>query len=405
MLSRYDRLVTEDRLRVYSYILIGFYLCFFTGWILASRNGVDPGGVPIGADFTQFYAAARMALDGLAADAFSAQKLQAATSALFPDSDNDFLWNYPPTFLLVLAPFGLLPYFVALAAFMLATLGLFLWAARTLVPNRLTVFAALAFGGTFQTILHGQNGFLATAALAIGFLLLPRRPIVAGLMFGCVSYKPHLGVLLPLLLLAAGQWRAFAAATVSALVLAGVSVVLFSLEAWTAFFRNLPEIAAIVRDSPEIWPKMPSVFATMRLIGASGQLAFGVQAVVSACIATATLWAWSKPGPSECKAALAVLATLLVSPYLLDYDLVLLGIPVALMAQRALRTGRRDGDAILVLAAIAPLLCCLVATTRLPLLIMCGFYAVVWFELARARREDGGEVPLPATDSPATAAR
>ena len=49
-----------------------------------------------------------------------------------------------------------------------------------------------------------------------GLLLLDRRPVLAGILFGALCYKPHFGMLIPVALAASGRWRAFGAAAASA---------------------------------------------------------------------------------------------------------------------------------------------------------------------------------------------
>ena len=71
---------------------------------------------------------------------------------------------------------------------------------------------ALAFPAVFVNIGHGHNGFLTAALIGAGLLMLDRRPILAGILFGLMAYKPQFGVLIPLVLAATGRWRAFLAA-------------------------------------------------------------------------------------------------------------------------------------------------------------------------------------------------
>jgi hypothetical protein len=403
MLRSLDRFVTEDRVRSAATVMVAMSSVAIAGWIAFSENGIDPAGIPIGADFVQFYTGGRMALAGQAAEVFEPLRMHEAVQALFPGTTNPFLWNYPPILFLVMAPFCLLPYGVALTAFVVTTGGFYLYAARRLCPHPLQLLFTLAFPGTLLTLVHGQNTFVAAAVLALGFVLLDRRPWLAGILFGLASYKPHLGLLLPLVLAAGGHWRAFAGAAICVLALVLASGLAFGFDAWRAFFANLPQIAAIMRDSPDLWPKMASVFATMRMLGLAEAPAMALHAAVALSVAAATTWAWARPGDRDLKASLAVVATLLVSPYLMNYDLVLLGIPIALMARGIVLRGSNEGAGMLALATVAPLLFGLSVATHVQVVapILWCFFASIWADLAASR--SGGAAVL--TGSPAAAGR
>ena len=117
-------------------------------------------------------------------------------------------------------PLAFLPYLVSLCVWLATTLIAFVAVVRRIAPHPLTPWLALAFPGAFQNFFNGQNGFLSTALLGSGLLLLNQSPWVAGFLLGLVSYKPHLFALVPVALLAARRWQALVAALVTALLLA-----------------------------------------------------------------------------------------------------------------------------------------------------------------------------------------
>lgn len=160
--TRYDHLVTATRLRAYGLAPLCAYAIALAAFLLLSTDGMDPNGIPLGADFVQFHAAGRLALDGRPLAVFSLADVQAMARSMFPGIQAPLLWFYPPTFLLVVLPFGLLPYPAAGAAFMAASGGLYLFAASRLVAHRSWPPFALAFPAAFLDVVHGQNGFLTT---------------------------------------------------------------------------------------------------------------------------------------------------------------------------------------------------------------------------------------------------
>src|SRR5207248_327842 len=131
-----------------------------------------------------------------------------------------FPWHYPPMFLIIVAGLALLPYGTALAAWLAATLLAYPATVRAIPPDRPAIMAALAFPAVFVNLGHGQNGFLSTALLGGGLLLLGRRPALAGFLLGLLAYKPQLGLLLPLALLAGSHWRAMIVAGLTVIAMA-----------------------------------------------------------------------------------------------------------------------------------------------------------------------------------------
>src|SRR5262249_3025773 len=206
-------------------------------WVAASLvQGswlLDPSGAPIATDFVNIWAAGRQALAGQAAAIYDvALHKSAEVTALGHDFDGEYPWIYPPTFLCAAVLLSLLPYVAANLTWMLLTFPAYVAAVRAIIGQRIGILLACAFPGLLANVMAGQNGF-ATAALFGGALvLLQRSPIVAGCLIGLLSFKPHLGILIPIALVAGGHWRAIAAAAVTVIVLALASAAAFGLATW-----------------------------------------------------------------------------------------------------------------------------------------------------------------------------
>ncbi len=356
-LARLDRLVTAQRVRAYALMLIAAYVLGAVGWVASMRHDVDPLGKPFGSDFIIFYAASSLALKGQAAAAYLPAAILAAERTAVAASRGLLLWCYPPTFQLLILPLALAPYKAALAAWVGATLALYLATVRLISRSPRAWLLALAFPGVFLCALQGQNGFLTTALLGSSLLLLDRRPWMAGLILGLLLYKPQLGVLMPVLLVATGRWRTILAASLSGAALIAASTAVFGIEAWRSFFRVLPTVSHNLSAGRLPLSKVPSLFASLRLLGAPAGLALGVNLIVGAAIAVATVIAWRRPGPLKLKAGLAVLATLLLTPYAFDYDLVLLAIPLGVLAEHGRSHAPPPGSrALLALGFVSPVL-------------------------------------------------
>ncbi len=349
--------ITAERVAIYPKIVLALYAVMAVLWVGLSHDFIDRQGKPLGADFITFYTASEMAISGRLADAYDVGRFGAAERAVVPALATVFPWQYPPSFALLVAPLSILPYTAAFLVFIGATVALYLWLIHAILPDRRALIAALAFTASFVDALGGQNGFLSTALLGAGLLLLGSRPVVAGVLLGLLTYKPHLGILVPFLLLAGGYWRSIASAVATALVLALAAGLAFGFESWIAFWQHLPVASTYLREGALPWDKMTSFFAAARLLGADEISAGILHGVVALAVAVLSILAWRRRGEHDLRVALAVTAATLVSPFIYDYDLVLLAIPIAILAKDGLRGGWMPGlRTILVIAWVAPML-------------------------------------------------
>jgi Glycosyltransferase family 87 len=217
--------LTRNRVRaVAAMALVAFVLAL--GYLLVTAHGtLDRYGRPLGTDVSNVYAAGEMALEGRAAEAWDWAAHYRAQQALHGDPNVPFYgWHYPPPFLLVAGLLALLPYLAALFVWQAATLAAAAAVVRAIVPGRTALLAALGAPVVFICLGHAHNGFLTAALFGGGLLLLDRRPFLAGLLFGCLIYKPQFALLIPPLLLVAWQWRAIAGAIASAAALTGLTL-------------------------------------------------------------------------------------------------------------------------------------------------------------------------------------
>ena len=269
-----------------------------------------------------------------------------------------FLWHYPPTFLLAVLPLAMLPYLAALATFLAASLAL--WAAliRRIVDDRRYWIVAAAMPAGLINLFHGQNGFLTAALGGFALLLLECRPVAAGVLIGLLAIKPHLAVLFPVALIAAGNWRAFAAAAVTAALFALASLWAFGGETLLAFFRDLPSAGRLVDDGVLPWGMMPSPYVFALALDMPRGIATALQGIAALAAAAGVWRAWRSPAtPFALRAAVLAAGTLLVSPYVFYYDMTWTGLAVGWLALFAARAGFLRGEREILLAAwVAPLL-------------------------------------------------
>jgi arabinofuranan 3-O-arabinosyltransferase len=367
--------------------LICFALCVAQAVYIAASfvQGswlVDPSGQAIATDFVNVWAAGRQVLDGQVAAVYDvAIHKTAEVTAVGHEFDGEYPWIYPPTFLFAATLLALLPYVVANTAWMLLTFPAYVAAVRAIIGHRIGILLACAFPGLLANVMAGQNGF-ATAALFGGALvLLQRSPVLAGCLIGLLSFKPHLGILIPVALIAGGHWRAIAAATATVVVLALASWGAFGLDTWVAFFHSLSSASqSSLEQGRADWAKLQSVFGLVRMMGGSNALAWAAQGTLAAIVAVALGLLWRGRAEFGVKAAALVTGALLATPYIFLYDLVALAVPMAFLLRAGADGGRIPGE-MLGLAA-AGLLILIFPLVKAPV----GFAAVLVVALLIARR-------------------
>lgn len=353
--------LNQRRLIAYPRIFVPVYVLLAIGWAMMSVDLVDPKGKPLGYDFITFWGASLLALSGHAADAYDMQRIFAAEQIAVPASNAVFLWHYPPMFHLVALPLALMPYLVSYATFVVSTFTACAIVVRKLAPRPETSWLLLAAPGTFINAFQGQNGFLTATLFGLGALLLQARPVAAGLVLGLMVYKPQLGVLVPLALICGRQWTALGAATTSAVLFTGISTAVIGVDAWEAFVRNLPLVRHLLETAMLSWAKIPSLFITLRVLGVALPVAYALHIVLAAAAVATVAYVWWRQAPPRLGMAVLVVGATLVPPYLFDYDLAILAVPLALLAWDGIERGWRKYEREVMVAAwltplVAPIL-------------------------------------------------
>ena len=350
--------LTKDRVIAYSRLMI--LLQTIALIVLALRLHGFFGGPtePISIDFLSFYAAGHMADQGHAAAVYDpSAHFRAEEEAFGAPGLGYFAFFYPPIFLLVCATFGWMPYLAAFYVWIGSTLGTFLIAVRRITGPTVTIWPIAAYPAVFLTVATGQNSFLTAALFAFGTVFLDKRPFTGGLFLGALIFKPHFGLLLPIALIAGKQWRAFAGAAAMVVTLAALSVLVFGIDAWQAFFDLSRGTSRTFQDGLVEFFLIVSPFSATRMLGGSVGLSYGVQAAITltAMISVAIVWRRNTRLPA--RAAVLISATMISLPVILFYDLTLAGVAIAWIMRDAASTGyRRWEKSGLVVVICAPLL-------------------------------------------------
>ncbi len=340
----------------------------------------------IGRDFLNIWMGGRAALAGGPAAWFDANAYNDAIRALLePNPLNSYLyyWSYPPDIVLFTWPFGLMPFLVAYVAWCAFGLIVFVAVARVGgIERRNLLFVALAPAVTV-TIFFGQNGLVTAALLVGGLTALDRRPFLAGVLFGILTVKPQLGILLPVMLVLTGRWRTIAAAAGTTVVLVGLTAALFGADVWMEYLRKVGPQQAWLLDHAGGY-LVPSALYEARQLGLSAPVAWTAQIIESVFALGAVVWTFYRQRDEVLGWSLFITAVFLFTPYSYCYDMVVLAWVAALLRQR---TDNSPIDHCLILAVWAlPVAMMLIgATLHFPLgvVVLPLFAARLLWRLAR----------------------
>lgn len=316
----------------------------------------------VGWDFVNSWMGGRAALHGGLQTYFEVHRYNAEIHRLFAANVPFHNWSYPPHILLLLWPFGLLPYLASYALWLAAGLGVYLWAASgARLDREILLFLALS-PVAMVLVLTGQNGFFTGALLLSVLAQWDRRPWLAGIMLGVLSVKPQLVLLMPLVLMMTGRWRCLAIAAATAAAMVALTTVLYGGAVWHDYLAEAVPFQNVVmtKGTGLMLGMMPTAFINARLMGAPSAVAWALQAVTSAIALTAVIWTFRERRDPMLSSAMLLAASILVVPYSFNYDMAAL---IAVLAQMRLRSGNSRIDTALILIV-----------WMLPVIMMLGFF-------------------------------
>lgn len=330
--------LTSERMAGYAWILLTCELLGFAFFVAGTHGLIVKLHNPTSSDFVSFYAAGRLADAGTGWLAYDhAAHYAAEQQATEPGIGYNYFY-YPPVFLLICAVLARLPYLCAFVAFQAGSLAACLLAVRPILRD-VKLVLLVAFPAVFWTLGTGQNAFLTAALFAAALWHIDRRPIIAGLLFGALCYKPHFGLLIPVALLAGGHGRAFVAAAGAVLALAGVSAWVFGLQSWTAFLQAMAGSQSVYSTHAVDLAGLASPYGAMLTLGQEPWRACIVQAVVTLCAVVLIGIVWRRGLSLPVRAAVLLAAVPVATPIVMFYDLMLCGVAIAWLV----RAGRERG--------------------------------------------------------------
>lgn len=291
------------------------------------------GTAQFGIDYADYYAAGRMVLEGDLSKIYDFMAHHAALERLFGPIPFLLEWVYPPTFLLLIVPLSILPFSISYPVWMILTfipaaLAVYFLAGK----NKYAPLCYLLYPGTFLNIRWGQNGFLTAALFGFGIYFAESNPLLTGLMFGLLTFKPQMAVVPFLMLLLMKKWKALGWAAFFAFALALLSAMIFGLDTWVSFFTTSPGNAARLAASWEYtnWG-IPTLSTSLRCMGLSGIGLYAALTAAAALALYACVRVWKATALFSLRAASLVICFFLVFPYISLYDFAIFGVPMTLL--------------------------------------------------------------------------
>jgi alpha-1,2-mannosyltransferase len=354
-------ILQRDRLYIGAIVLL-IVSAVVHGGALATRGIYTRSGDLKGTDFAQFYLMGWLARSSPVAALYDIEAHRAASRewidprlhahAPYP--------NYGPHVALLFVPFTAFSYAVSLAIFTGLSASAYFVAVWILVrgpttferDRPLVLLAAAAAPAFLATLRFGQLSAFSLLLLALAVESLRRgRSIMAGACIGSLAFKPSLLVVAAPVWLLARDWRCLAG-----LVTAGTAHLLAGAmaggpEGLALYVRALLTLM-IDPDRVVLFPENAhSIRGALRLAGTSPGLATAVSSLALVAVIPALSHAWRVTSEPLVRVGLIAAATVLVSPHVLTYDLLLLTVPLVAAADLASAQLRPTGR--LAVAALA----------------------------------------------------
>ena len=319
---------------------------------MATPGLVDRAGRFKGTDHIYFYVMGSLMLDGRTEDLYSPEAhLAEGRRRIDP---NLRLYqpysNYGPQIALAFVPLARLPYASSLTVFLLFTgicYILSVWIIWRDLPGlapygRLVALLAAASPLFLALVRYAQLSAITLLLLSLALAALRRnRRVLAGIVLGTMIFKPQLGLVLGIALVMAAEWRMVAAAAAAGLAQISLAWALSG----TSVMRQYVEVLWRLLRDPSLVQIFPTEVHSLRglllLVLPHSTIVNLISLASTVALLAIAIRIWQSGSDIGVRWGTMVLLTILASPHLLTYDLLLLTIPVLTFADWAV-THRDD---------------------------------------------------------------
>ena len=333
--------LTARRLRAHGWLL-GVTLWSVYVWTIATPGWRDRNGNVKGTDFLHLYTLGYLADTHRGSDLYDMNAQAAVVAQRLPEAaEIRYLPLYPPQISILFAPLARLSYGWALAVWVTISglvYGICCYAVWRMCPELrrfggIVALLAAAFPAFFHLIAWGQTSAPALACLTAAFLLLrSRRDFLAGLAFGCLIFKPQLGLAVAVVFVATGAWKVVAGAVLSGMAQLSTGVLWYGMGPLRVWVRRLSEVGGLLA----LFEPRPYQTHCLRTFWAMivpwQSVSVGLYVISALAVLVLTIRVWRRSSSLSLRYAALLLATVLVAPHLTVYDLVILAPAMLLLA-------------------------------------------------------------------------
>ena len=386
------RWLTPRRIRAHA---IALALCM---WGVCAVDFATPGTFDRAGnikfqDFLPPYISAQLIAHGRASELYDQQVIAESIQAVVGQPTRVRLPNlYGPQVGLFFVP--LTSFSFPAAALIWVAAGLLIYSAcvclvwnscSALRPYFATVtICALAFPALFHFFVRAQMSALVLACFTVAFLAFRAdRDGLAGVALGLLAFKPQFLVAVPLVLLLAHAWKAFAGLVITAGAQLAFSRIYFGPAVMHAYLDTLWHISRVIGAAElSLAPiQMHSLRSFWSLLIPWPEAALAVYALTSLAILVIAAAVWKSSAPLALRFSALILAAVLVNPHLFIYDLLVLAPALLLVVDWTLTNPNHPSSAALKLLAylafLLPLFGPLSRWTHLQLSVP-AFTALLW---------------------------
>lgn len=346
-----DSWLTAGRVRIHGLLLA---VCLWSVYAvdMSTPGLLDRNGLVKGTDFLHFYTLGSLALRGSGDLLYNMRAQAEVARELVAQAPNSlYVPLYGPQLSLFFAPFARLPYGWALTAWLAVNVLIYAFCCHavwkscpSLQADRWTVFIlAIAFPGFFHLLAWGQTSGLALLCFTLAYLALRRnQPLLAGLAIGSLIFKPQLGLAAAVVFVFAREWRVVAGAVAAGSIQLAAAWMLYGSEVMRTYFHALMHLREVL---PLLEPRLyqtHSLRSFWSLLLPWPRVAFGLYTLCALGILLLAVESWRQKAPLSVRFSALLLATVLVSPHLTVYDLVILAPAFLLLGDWARTHGEQQ---------------------------------------------------------------